>query len=364
MDNSLAKTNKAKGFQWLMKNISSDKWPENDASTLVIEDGNAIFHVLTNVPENFALIAEKIFDIKSQNQSVIFSTDMYKPDSVKSMERLRRGKSKQLLIASPRTKKSADWKQFLMNDGNKKRLVEILLEVWSSQTFAHKLGNRILTLICDGKATEIKTKEHKVMTTEIPELESNQEETDTRVILYCMYAKKNGYKNIVVRSPDSDIFFILLSYVHELSGVTIFFETGNKNKRKLINITSLGLNYSEQYCKALLGLHAFTGCDSTSAFKSKGKVRPIQLMLKDKLIINACSALGDSWILSNNILEGLERLTCRMYGMTKINTVNECRYTKLMSICTDDLNAIHAKKKFDTALIPLHMKLLWSMSKE
>ena len=36
----------------------------------------------------------------------------------------------------------------------------------------------------------------------------------------------------------------------------------------------------------------------------------------------------------------------------KINTVNECRYTKLMSICTDDLNAIRAKKKFDTALIP------------
>ena len=82
-----------------------------------------------------------------------------------------------------------------------------------------------------------------------------------------MYAKKNGYKNIIVRGPDSDIFFILLSYVYDLSGIIVFFETGNKNKRKLINITSLGLNYSEQYCKAVLGLHAFTGCDSTSAFK-------------------------------------------------------------------------------------------------
>ena len=158
-----------------------------------------------------------------------------------------------------------------------------------------------------------------------------------------MYAKKNGYKNIIVRSPDSDIFFILLSYVHDLSGITVFFETGNKNKRKLINITSLGLNYSEQYCKALLGIHAFTGCDSTSAFKGKGKVSRIQLMLKDDLILNACSAIGDSWVLSNNILEVLERLTCRMYGMTKINTVNECRYTKLMAISSDDLNAICTK---------------------
>ena len=164
-----------------MENVSSDKWSENDVSILVIEDGNAIFQVLTNVPENFALIAEKIFDIKSQNQSIIFSTDMCKSESVKSMERLRQGKSKQLLIASPRTKKPADWKQFVMNNENKKRLVEILKEVWYSQNFAHKLGNRILTLICDGKATEIKTKELKVM--KIPELEPNQEESDTRVIL-------------------------------------------------------------------------------------------------------------------------------------------------------------------------------------
>ena len=66
-------------------------------------------------------------------------------------------------------------------------------------------------------------------------------------------------------------------------------------------------------------------------------------MLKDDLILNACSAIGDSWVLSNNILEGLERLICRMYGMTKINTVNECRYTKLMAISSDDLNAICTK---------------------
>ena len=158
-----------------------------------------------------------------------------------------------------------------------------------------------------------------------------------------MYAKKNVYKNIIVRSPDSEIFFILLSYVHDLSGVTFFFETGNKNKRKLINITSLGLNYSEQHYKALFGLYAFTGCESTSTFKGKSKVSPIQFMLKDDLILNACSAIGDSWVLSNNILEVLERLTCWMYGMTKINTVNECHYTKLMAISSDDLNAICTK---------------------
>ena len=45
---------------------------------------------------------------------------------------------------------------------------------------------------------------------EIEELKSNQEETDTRVVRYLNYAVKLGYKSAVVRTPDSDIFFILL----------------------------------------------------------------------------------------------------------------------------------------------------------
>ena len=93
------------------------------------------------------------------------------------------------------------------------------------------------------------------------------------MILYCFYAKQNGFKNVVVRSPDSDLFFILLNYIHDLTGITVYFETGKKNKKRLINITELGTHYTSEYCKALLGLHAFTGCDSTSAFKGKGKVR-------------------------------------------------------------------------------------------
>jgi len=40
---------------------------------------------------------------------------------------------------------------------------------------------------------------------EIEELKSNQEETDTRVVLYLNYAVKLGYKSAVVRTPDSDI---------------------------------------------------------------------------------------------------------------------------------------------------------------
>ena len=56
-------------------------------------------------------------------------------------------------------------------------------------------------------------------------LHSNQEETDTRIEIYLHYVEKLGFKSAVVRSPDSDIFFILLLHAHEIS-ITIYFDTG------------------------------------------------------------------------------------------------------------------------------------------
>ena len=33
---------------------------------------------------------------------------------------------------------------------------------------------------------------------------------------------------------------------------------------------------------ALLGLHAYKGCDTVSAFSGKGKVKPLKLMMKNE----------------------------------------------------------------------------------
>ena len=76
----LLKTNKFKGFQWLTSSIQSSSIPQDHRQTLVIEDGNALFYYLSHIPETFGQIAEKLFSMLSQHQSVIFSTDMYVPN--------------------------------------------------------------------------------------------------------------------------------------------------------------------------------------------------------------------------------------------------------------------------------------------
>ena len=53
-------------------------------------------------------------------------------------------------------------------------------------------------------------------------------------------------------------------------------------KKDQLNITKLAEEHGPEKCSAPFGLHAFTGCDSTSAFKVKGKVKPFKMLLSQK----------------------------------------------------------------------------------
>ena len=49
--------------------------PSSETS-LIIEDGNAVFHYLKEVPGNFKQICHKILDMLPKSTDVVFSTDM------------------------------------------------------------------------------------------------------------------------------------------------------------------------------------------------------------------------------------------------------------------------------------------------
>lgn len=65
---------------------------------------------------------------------------------------MHRGSSEKLIVKSPHTRRPADWHTFLMNDDNKKQLSSMIYQVWSDDTFAHKLVNRKIIMILEGQA--------------------------------------------------------------------------------------------------------------------------------------------------------------------------------------------------------------------
>lgn len=115
----------------------------------------------------------------------------------------------------------------------------------------------------------------QVKAREIQELLSNQEETDTRVVLYLKYAVKLGYKSAVVRTPDTDILVILLHHAQSIA-LTIYLDIGTGKHRQIVNVNELAESKGAEYCTMILGFYVFTGEDAVSAFKGKGKVGPLR----------------------------------------------------------------------------------------
>ena len=128
---------------------------------------------------------------------------------------------------------------------------------------------------------------------EIPTIYSNQEETDTRVVLYLHHAL--GYKNAVVRTPDADIFVSLLYHAQAIK-LTVYLDTGSGKHRQLINLSDLAVSLGETYCAILLGVEVFNGEDCTSAIKGKGKVGPLRKQETNPRYHNAFMKEEQRWI--------------------------------------------------------------------
>ena len=106
----------------------------------------------------------------------------------------------------------------------------------------------------------------------VQELQSKHQEADTRMLLHTLHASISCDK-IIVSSPDTDVFMIMLSKVTEMNRQLLML-TGTGNNRRIIDVNSIPEciyeNQNETYSTknqvmtALLGFHCFTGCDTVS----------------------------------------------------------------------------------------------------
>ena len=76
----------------------------------------------------------------------------------------------------------------------------------------------------------------------------------------------------------------------------------------------LASDYTHEHCSALLGVHDFTKCDSMSAFKCNGKIKPIMWMRKRSKFVKVLASLGESWHVAVELMADIEAFTCAMYG--------------------------------------------------
>lgn len=241
-----------------------------------IVDGNEMFYTMTNIPDTFEDIGLQLLQSQKNKKFLIFSTDNYVEGSTRSSELRRRAgmaEPQVLVLSGEKMRRPEDFKLFLQCPENKIAFSKLLLKNWSSEKAAPLIKDQHVCLIVKGKFYKLNSTDGSAVTaTEIEEFFSNQEESDTRMVLYLQYIWNLDEKAIVLTlSPDSDVFMLLLLYACNNS-MTLYLDTGSGDSRRMIDISSLVEDLGHDYCKSLLGIYVFTGEDT----KGQGKIRPLK----------------------------------------------------------------------------------------
>ena len=167
-------------------------------------------------------------------------------------------------------------------------------------------------------------KEQQPVVTSIEELVTVQEEADTRMLLHAAHASKNACQSVIVRSPDTDVAFLCLYFAGEILK-PLYFETGVKDSHRVIDVKAMATALGPDICKALPGLHALTGCDSTSSFHGKGKVSCYSRLSSDAECLEILSCLGVTFTFPAELLSKIEKVVCAVYEFIS-TSVGEARY--------------------------------------
>ena len=107
----------------------------------------------------------------------------------------------------------------------------------------------------------------------------------------------------------------------------MFQKCGTKARRRFVDITKVAATVGIDVCRALVGMHAYTECDTVSAFTGKVKVKAVKLLSKNKEIQDTFFKLGQEWDLSPDLMNKLEAYTSLLYApKTSSTKINDLRY--------------------------------------
>ena len=201
---------------------------------------------------------------------------------------------------------------------------------WQQPSAAERIPQGKLLVITAGSSCVAVTRNSGTVSAQpLPELRCTHEEADTRLVLHAAHSASSGY-SVTVKSPDTDVAVLTVAFSWMVPA-SLYFMTGTGNKVRLINITAISSHLGPAICDSLPGFHAFTGCDSTSAFAFQGKTSGFRLLCEDSALgasfRQAFGRLGaDFGPVSADCLTILEKFVCTVYKARNCMTVNAARY--------------------------------------
>ena len=182
--------------------------------------------------------------------------------TIKGGTRKKRGAGTRQRVSGT-AKIPGDWNKFLTNLDNKNELFSFLTR-------------KLLTdgLFPDDKNVYVTAHDQVHHVGNISPMDQcNHEEADTSVLVHFLHALQTSSLGMV-HTGDTDVVIRLSNFHHIMAlnaeaEIWISFKAGKTTR--MISLNTITTNLVTATCKAMALFHAFTGSDSTSSFKFKGK---------------------------------------------------------------------------------------------
>ena len=169
--------------------------------------------------------------------------------------------------------------------------------------------------------------EHKI-DADVTELSPcSHEEADTRLLLHARDAVQKGYRRLCIRTVDTDVVILAIAMFSQINPDELWLAFGIKLHFRYMPIHEIVRGLDPVMCKTLPVFHAFTGCDTVSAFGGQGKKTAWSVW---KVFPDVTEVFEDLMLMEDNIsdlsLSLLERFVMLLYDQTSdLLTVNDAR---------------------------------------
>lgn len=285
-----------------------------DVYDFIIIDGGALIHSLPSATvqgKTFDSYFDKVFCPRvrhdlNRSTRVDIVWDQYHTLTIKGNTREKRGTGTRQRISGT-AKIPGNWQNFLANIDNKKELFSFLSKKIAEEYFP------------DDKNVYITAGDQVHHVGNSPPMnQCNHEEADTRVLVHLLHALQSSPLGMVY-TGDTDVVVILLTNFHHIKALNpdaeiwISFKAGKTTK--MISLNTIATNLGSTTCKAMALFHAFTGTDSTSSFKFKGKRSCCALMTKvPSLMEEFATIVNTPFQASPRLKEVAINFVCKLYS--------------------------------------------------
>ena len=178
--------------------------------------------------------------LQFESRRIDFVCDRYPEDSTEESERAKRGSTGSTIVRviGKAQKIPRQRRNFLSSGQNKEEIMEFLFNDWKQLPSA-SFQDREIYLCHKDQCHLFYVKDDLVVSERVDDLKCGHEKADTRMVLHVQHASSSGFENILIRSPDTDVFVIMLC-VSQLVSSSLLFLTGTGTKRRIIQVTFIG----------------------------------------------------------------------------------------------------------------------------